>query len=98
MAELIPNEFTSYKLTEQEELEGAILTIQQKYVMHNLLSVYAAELLNIEYDVTQPESYIQQEAYKRGQIEAMRHILAISEAASEALYPSTSQNQNQSPE
>ena len=96
MATLIPNEFTSYALNDQEQLEGASLTILQKQVLQNQLSICAAELLALEYDVTQPNSYIQQEAYKRGQIEALRFILASSDAAQEALYPTTPTNLNQS--
>ena len=93
MATLIPNEFTSYQLNEQESLEGAIFTIPQKYVLHNLLSVYAAEMLSLEYDVAAPNSYIQQEAYKRGQIESIRFLLASHDAAQEALYPASSLTQ-----
>ena len=93
MAELIPNEFTSYKLTEQEELEGSILTITQKHVLHNLLSIYAMEKNTIEYDPEKTMEFVQQEAYKRGQMEAMRHVLAMSEAAVEALYPNDNQTQ-----
>ena len=93
MAELIPNEFTSYKLNEQEELEGSIFTITQKHVLHNLLAVNAAEKLIIEYDPEKPLTFVQEEAYKRGAIEILRFILASSEAATEALYPNDNQTQ-----
>jgi len=94
MAELLPNEFTSYKLNEQEQLEGSILTTTQKQVVQNQLAMCAAELLALEYDVGHPQSYIQQEAYKRGQIEMARYILASSDASQEALYPSSTLTDN----
>jgi hypothetical protein len=87
MATLIPNEFTSYQLNEQEQLEGALLTTTQKQVLQNQLSICAAELLSLEFDTTNPQIYIQQEAYKRGQIEQLRFLLASSDASQEVLYP-----------
>jgi hypothetical protein len=92
MATIIPNEFTSYDLDESEQLEGSVLTTTQKQVLQNQLSICAAELLALEYDTAEPQSYIQQEAYKRGQIEQIRFILASSDAAQEALYPISSIN------
>jgi hypothetical protein len=87
VSELIPNEFSTFKLTDQEALEGCILTITQKEVLHNLLAANASELLGLEYDIKEPSSYIQQEAYKRGAIDVLRFILASSDSAHEVIYP-----------
>ena len=85
MAHLIPNDFSSYELTEQEELEGAILTITQKQIIQNYLSAAASEKIGLEYDPESPEKFVQQEASLKGQIDAYRFILAASEAAEESL-------------
>jgi len=83
MAELIPNEFTSYNLNEQEQLAGSIFTVTQLQVLHNRLSELAAQKLNLEFDVDSPETFIQQEAFKRGQIEEIRYLIESSTAAVE---------------
>ena len=85
MAHLIPNDFSSYQLTEQEELEGAILTITQKQVIQNYLSAAAMEKNGLEYDSEDNLKFVQQEASLKGQIDAYRFILDSSEAAEIAL-------------
>ena len=85
MAHLIPNDFSSYQLTEQEELEGAILTITQKQVIQNYLSAAASEKIGLEYDPESTERFVQQEASLKGQIDAYRFILAASDSAEELL-------------
>jgi len=84
MAIIIPNDFTSYQLTEQEELEGSILTITQKQVIQNHLSAAAHEKNALEYDPENPQRFVQQEASLKGQLDAYHFILASSEAAEEA--------------
>ncbi len=85
MAHLIPNDFSSYELTEQEEIEGAILTITQKQVIQNYLSAAACEKNGLEYDPAEPLKFAQQEASLKGQIDAYRFILSASDAAEEFL-------------
>ncbi len=85
MANLIPNDFSSYYLTEQEELEGSILTITQKQVIQNYLAAAASEKIGLEYDPEVKERFVQQEASLKGQIDAYRFILAASDAAEESL-------------
>ena len=85
MAHLIPNDFASYQLTEQEELEGAILTITQKQVIQNYLSATAHEKNGLEYDPDSPATFVQQEASLKGQLDAYRFILAASDSAEELL-------------
>jgi len=85
MAHLIPNDFSSYELNEQEEIEGAILTITQKQVIQNYLSAAAMEKIGLEYDPESKERFVQQEASLKGQIDAYRFILAASDSAEELL-------------
>lgn len=78
MGHIIPNEFTSYHLTEEELIEGSKLTYTQKQVIQNKIAMCASEKLLLKPDPTNLELYYQQEAHLRGQIDAMTMILAES--------------------
>ena len=82
---LIPNSFSTYHMTEEDALNGSIFTPLQMEVLHNILAIYAEEKLTIDYDVKNPESFIQEEAYKRGQIEVLKYLLENSKACQELL-------------
>jgi len=86
MAHLIANSFSSYELEENEVLQGSILTELQKQVLQNQLSAVAEERLRLDYDVKEPLSFVQQEAYKKGQIELLTFILESSESAEYVLH------------
>jgi len=83
MAHLIDNEFASYALTEEEALQGSILTITQKQVIQNQLSSIAEQKINLIFDTDKPDSFIQEEAYLKGQLEMLRHLLDVSTASEE---------------
>lgn len=83
MTNIVANSFTTYQLTDEEMLVGQILTIAQTEVIQNMLSVNAEEMLTLEYDVANPQSFIQQQAYKRGWIDTLRFILDASQSAIE---------------
>lgn len=85
MAIKLDNEFSSYLLTEDEEIQGAIFTVTQKQAIQNQLATCAAEKLRLEFDPETPKLFIQQEAYKRGQIEILQYLLESSEAAEQAI-------------
>lgn len=92
MATQIPNEFTSYFLNEEEVSQGSLLTITQKQVIQNQLSLLASEKMAIEFDTEKSNlSFVQQEAYKRGQMDSLRYILACSEAEEEMKQPPPAQ-------
>lgn len=78
MAKLIPNAFTSWELTPEEELRGAILDLGQTQVIQNHLAQLAEEKLALSYDPSAPDLYTQDEAYKRGQIDLLNYLLEIS--------------------
>lgn len=86
---LQPNTFSSYSLTDKEALEGTVLTTIQRAVIQNQLAAIAAEKIHLDYDASNPETFIQQEAYKRGQIDILRYLLDASEAAAIELYKTT---------
>ena len=83
MARLQDNDFSSYALTEEEELQGALLTITQRQVIQNQLSAVACEKLALEFNTDKPDSFIQQEAYKRGQLDLLSYLLDQSQSAVE---------------
>lgn len=85
MAQLIQNEFASFDLTEEEALQGSILTTLQMQVIQNQLSNAAMEKIHLEYDSSNPTSFIQQEASLKGQIDAFRFLLDASRTAVEEL-------------
>lgn len=85
MSHLIPNSFSTFSLNEDEELQGSILTINQKEVIQNQLAIHAEEKLAIEFDTNKPNEFSQQEAYKRGCIDTLRYLLDNSTICEETL-------------
>ena len=81
MAHLVDNSFSTYELTKEEELQGNILTIAQQQVIQNRLATAAEEKLTLEFDPAEPNLFMQQEAYKRAEIDTLRFILDTSKAS-----------------
>jgi len=85
MATAIDNEFSSYELTDEEALQGAIFTITQKQCLQNQLSQLAGEKLALEFDVNSPNKFIQDDAFKKGQLDIIKYLLDCSLVAEEQL-------------
>lgn len=85
MALLIPNAFSTYELSEEEEIQGCIFTIAQTQVLQNKLAEIAQEKLALEFDTGSPQEFIQQEAYKKGQLDLIQYLLDNSEAVIESV-------------
>lgn len=85
MARLTDNEFSSYALDDEEQLQGSLLTITQKQVIQNQLAAVASEKLALEFNTDNPDSFTQQEAYKRGQLDTLNYILVASDAAEDEI-------------
>ncbi len=81
---LTPNSFSSYHLSEDDALEGSILTTLQKQVIHNLLVLRAEEKLNLEFTPDDITAYTQREASLAGEIAAYRTLIANSEFSEES--------------
>jgi hypothetical protein len=81
MAKPIINQFSSFELTESEQLAGTILTYEQKLVLQNQLAMISAEKLALAADPNNYAAYIQQEAYKAGQIAQIQYQLDCSIAS-----------------
>lgn len=85
MSCLAENTFSSYRLTEEEALQGSLLTITQKQVIQNDISIYAEQKLALEFDTNNQLLFVQQEAKLSGQIQALRYRLECSEVSEDAL-------------
>lgn len=74
-----PNTFTSYKLTEKEQRDGALLSSLNVAVLQNLRSSIAEEKLNLVFTPNDVLSFTQQEAHLKGQLDILNYILASHE-------------------
>lgn len=83
MAKLIPNDFSTYELTDDEALQGSIFTATQLQVLQNKLAEIAKEKLNLEFDTAHPQEFIQQEAYKKGEFELLSYLIDTSRVSAE---------------
>lgn len=85
MATLQPSQFCRYEMSEQELLQGSALTSLQACCIQNQISDLATRRLNLALDPKNPDEYVQQEAWIKGQIEALQYLLNTSEAAIQQL-------------
>lgn len=72
--------FISYHLTEQELIQGSILTITQKQCIQNQISTFAEERINLPF----LDANKQRDAELQGNIRALQNLLIISENAEKA--------------
>ena len=82
--------YTTFTLSEQEETESAILSPTQRARVQNLRVETLEQKLSLAPSSLTPdskESYWQQEAYLRGQLDILSHLLAADEAAQSLLHP-----------
>ncbi len=80
MASLTPNTFSSYDLSEAEEREGTMLTITQKQVIQNKISLIAEEKVNLDVDINMKERFLQEEAGLKGQLVSLQYLITCSDA------------------
>jgi hypothetical protein len=80
MSHVIQNTFSTYQLDEDELVQGTLLTTLQKQVIQTQIGTIADEKLRLEFDSDKPMQFMQQEAYKRGQLDALSYLLQASEA------------------
>lgn len=86
MAHLNANsQFQSWVLTDQERIQGTILTITQKQCIQNQITVIAHERLNLTIDLDNPAKSAARDAELAGQIAALSYLLDLSAAAEDEL-------------
>ena len=83
MNKLLRNSFSSFELTPEEFLEGSKLLTLQKEVIQNYSAMATEEKNFLKPDPNDYASFLQKEAYLRGQMDAYTHLLQASEDALE---------------
>lgn len=79
------NSFTTWTLSEEDTLNGQILTPLQEQVIQNELAQVAEQKINLDYDPRNPIAFAQTEAMLKGQMQVLRLLLDRSSAASDEL-------------
>ncbi len=85
------NPFQSWVLTPEELLAGSALALTQRQVIQNQISQLSLQKNALKFDTVNPAGYAQQEAYLRGQIDALTYLLRVSEEAERQLNPGAQQ-------
>lgn len=84
-SKIVINTFTQFNLTEHEQLAGTLLSMEQKMFMQTQLAQIAEQRLALS---PTPESYttfIQEEAYLKGQMDILKFLLDSSIASEQAV-------------
>ena len=85
MATLIPNEFSSYELSDEEALQGSVFTTTQLQVLQNAKAAVAEEKIHLEYDPENPLLFAQREAGLAGQLATYNYLIDSSAAAADEI-------------
>lgn len=96
MAQLLPNNFASYKLSTDEEEAGSVLNLNQRMVLQNKLSEIATQKINEVYDPLKPLIFVQQIGYLQGQLDLINWLLQLSEETEAILTARLQQKQSDS--
>lgn len=78
--ELVPHSFNKFELSAEEYKAGCVLTLSNQAVIQNLISDVAEEKLRLVLDPQNLTEYAQQEAYLRGQLDILNHLLSLSKS------------------
>lgn len=81
MPTIITNSFSQWELSERENIEGQMLSFNQKCVIQNIIASLAKEKIDLTYDLKDTPTYWQREAELQGQILILSHILQCAETA-----------------
>lgn len=71
--------FTQFNLSEQEELQGGLLTITQKQLIQNDRANTVQQIMNLVLDPANPQDFVQQDAYLKAQLATFTFMLDRSE-------------------
>lgn len=77
MAHVINNTFTTYKLTDEEQAQGQILSTTNIMVIQNLMAAAAEEKLALKFDPTNALAFTQREAELMGQIGILKFLIEL---------------------
>jgi len=85
MSSLVPSRFQRYKFSEEEEIQGALLTTLQLEVIRNEQAIKAEEVLNLKLEEGKEKEFFQQQASLEGQISAYGYLIAKHEWAQDVM-------------
>jgi hypothetical protein len=88
------NSFTSYDLTDSEVLQGSILNDLQIQVIQNEMAQVAEQILQLAYDPLNPQKFVQDDSFLKGQLSVLRVMLMRSSESKEAIIRLAQQSQN----
>ena len=77
--QIIPHTFNRYELNDEELRAGQALTISNKAVIQNLIATIAEQKLQLVLDPQNITDFAMQEAFLRGQIDILQHLLDLSQ-------------------
>lgn len=77
--------FQKWVLTDEEKIQGSVLTILQKQVIQNQITEAAEEKIALVYDLNKPMEFVQREAELQGRILCLKFLIETSNNAEEIL-------------
>lgn len=80
--QIVPHSFNRYELSNDEHRAGQALTLSNSAVIQNLIAEKAEAKIGLVLDTKDINSYMQNEAYLRGQIDILNYLLACNAALS----------------
>lgn len=81
MPKLIPNDFSQYEFTPEEERSACTFTDLQLCYIQNQIASIAMQKATLKIDVNNPLSFAQEDSYLTGQIEILQHLLEVDSIA-----------------
>lgn len=81
MPQLLPNSFTSYSFTYEEEVAACTFTDLQVARLRNEVAIAANELLNNRFEPTDVQGFLQKEAYARGKKDILEYLIIAHETS-----------------
>jgi hypothetical protein len=93
MSKIQINQFTQYTQSVDEQLYGSCYSTEQLQFIQNQIATASYELLALVPEPNNYPAYIQQQAYKRGQLDAYQYLIDCHEASQQALLTKAQQSQ-----
>ena len=87
MSQKLLTPFESFSLTEEESKSAMSLSHLQMQNMHNLRTTYMLQKVGLSVDTKDMTSYLQQEAYLRGQIDILTYLIETSQVVQNPTEP-----------
>lgn len=92
MNNLTVSTFSKFALSESDQVIGSTLTTLQKQFIQNQVCSIAEQRVALEVDPTNYASFIQQDAYLKGQLAAFKYLLDASTASEQAVLEAARSN------